>query len=209
MSILYDYYRDGLSSLPFDSEEDLSTEIARMLALETQIDIVNEIEQIESDIKEAAEGFDHELSAGDDIYQDLYQASLSTSVSGLFIQYITLLSSLAEQFTGLLIKRELIQEEFRESGKTDNLIYYSMSQADRENLLLRTGVIDESTKSELAHLRSVRNSFIHNQVEMLLMNSIENIETESKRLFDSINELSTQIIGDDVVTVQVSPGSQD
>jgi len=128
------------------------------------------------------------------------------STSHQIINYFVLTSTLIESLSIDLLKKELIADEHSNAKKTDNIIEHRLDQELREDLLYRTGIIDESLKSELSHVRHKRNSLVHDVNNYLLLETIENIPSELKRVHDTYSRLFEKVSEDDTIELPIGAG---
>lgn len=71
--------------------------------------------------------------------------------------------------------------------------FREFSQANREELLYRTGVIDEGLKGELQNIRSSRNELVHRQHQRMHLSADEHIGTMVDRAFSKIQEVDALV----------------
>jgi len=124
-----------------------------------------------------------------DVKELVQKAEKASEVSGKVIEYFTLLSSLVEEITISILLEEIISEEYVESTSSKKLFQRNMTQESREELLLRTGTIDEGLKGELKRIRSTRNELLHNTNKSILLNDLENIVSELDRASKTLTKL--------------------
>lgn len=115
--------------------------------------------------------------------------AISHYLSDDYVQFFSLSHIILENYTGRLLRQELIDDEYEDSNKTDDLLNRRLSQHEREQFLLRTGIIESDELSEMSRVRNIRNSLTHD------IHSRQNVETEDiqKADFDRAIDIITDI----------------
>ena len=116
------------------------------------------------------------------------------------IQYYTMLFALLEEYCKQLLIECIIDEEYKEANETYKIFDRYMNQPTRENLLLRTGIIDHSTKQRLVRVRKARNRIIHDPRNQLLLEGIGDISVEIDVAMEVINNMF-EMVNEDAVPV--------
>lgn len=96
-----------------------------------------------------------------------------------------------ERFSAVLLY-EAIGDKSLPPWNTINF-FREFSQADRENLLYRTGVIDEGLKGEMKNIRDRRNELVHKQHKRMHLRADEHIGTMVDRAFSKIQEVDALV----------------
>lgn len=158
-------------NVPLDDEEtelllsalavsDLGTESHLQSSLIMLRKIGDEIKGVFESVDEEFEGINQEET--EIPVKDL---AINYEASDEIILYYSLASTLIEEQSVELLKLNLIDNEFRQSNKTDRLLERRLNQEEREQLLLRTGIIDEGLAGELQRIRETRNEIVHDLSE--------------------------------------------
>lgn len=79
-----------------------------------------------------------------------------------------------------------------------------MNQEIREDVLLRAGIIDESVKSEMAHIRSIRNKLVHDFLRHSLLEGMDNIMSDVERAYNLHTQLSNRVTEGETVPLQIN-----
>ncbi|MCU4743959.1 hypothetical protein [Natronoglomus mannanivorans] len=91
----------------------------------------------------------------------LEDAAVSHFLSENYILFFSLANAMLEKYSVMLLNETIIDEEYQESSKTAKLLERRLSQEEREQLLLRTGEIDEGAVGEMSRVRGIRNDLVH------------------------------------------------
>lgn len=150
-------------------------------------DLASDLEETYDEISEWLN--DRGLNPGEDHYEFLMQHATIKFLSDKYVLFFSLLSALIEEKSVELLKEELIEEEFRESDRTKTLLKRRMNQEQREQFLLRTGVIDNGLASELSRVRTLRNMVLHDLENRMFLD--ENIgSNDVERGLTALEELT-------------------
>jgi len=204
--INYDEMQDIRKSLIFDillKEQGVDTEsddafdvnsIAVLRLGELRLEISRDLNKANDRVKKEFDLIEDKSDEFDsdkikDVKELVQKAEKASEVSGKVIEYFTLLSSLVEEITISILLEEIISEEYVEFTSSKKLFQRNMTQESREELLLRTGTIDEGLKGELKRIRSTRNELLHNTNKSILLNDLENIVSELDRASKTLTKL--------------------
>lgn len=125
------------------------------------------------------------------------------SAAHLVMNYFVLASTLIEPMSINLLKNELIVEEYSGTKKTNNMFEHRLDQELREDLLLRTGIIDESLKSEMSHIRSIRNGLVHDFTNYLFLEVVDSVPSELDRVYETYSQLLNIVTEGDTISLKV------
>lgn len=180
-------------------QEEYSRMIAHFSMVRLAIEIEHQLDEIEESITDE---YDPDDSISDSLEDEIKIEKIG-SVGNQLIEYFTLISIFIESLSVEILEKELINEEYSGSNKTTNLLQHRMDQGMREDILLRTGIIDESLKSEMNHVRTIRNKLVHNFAHRILLDGFDNIHSDIDRAFDVHRRLKEKVAGDDTVSISV------
>lgn len=137
-----------------------------------------------------------------DIKQDLDETEDQIHITGHnaydILSYFTAASSVVEYRSSWIIHDEFIDEEFKKKKKTWKLLRgpAGLNQKQREQWLLRTGLINNGLHSKMSDLRNMRNELIHHPyAPNLIWDSVDHISITAQRGLDAAEEL-TAIVAD-------------
>lgn len=213
------YYRgDATGDSDVDITEEQIFEMMSILRLsELRLDIRDRVESLREEAsedmkivkEELTEKYNVDMSEFDEIediedIQHAYrQGVIIDDISGEMTEFIVISQVLIEQASVDLLKKELIDERYSDSNKTDDLINRRMSQNEREELLLRTGIIDAGLKSNLSEIRTTRNNLAHKMGESVLLKSIDDVSSQLDKTMETVNEIRS-MCNDNLIEVEVS-----
>lgn len=93
------------------------------------------------------------------------------------LSYFTLSSEIISHFTVSALINEIIDEEYKSSDATREFLSEYITQPQREELLLRCGVIDEPLFGQMKQVREYRNNLVHDlRIRMELPNTPEKFD---------------------------------
>lgn len=197
-------YLDEEKQSPDGIDENITGELFVKVSLaRARLEIENNIEEIEQKIHK--ENKDSGIDEED--MRKRAEVKMIQLTAHQVMEYFILASALIETLSIDLLKKEVITDEYSDSTKTDTILESRMVQETREDLLLRTGTIDESLKSELTHVRTVRNKLVHDVSDHIFLEWIDNIPTELDRAYDAYSQLFDKI-ADDIVSLEVTLDSE-
>lgn len=128
------------SILHDELEDEKAGEVVAKLALvRLSIEIENQLVNVEEEITEGHKSDDFNEHF---IESELVVKKVQTTAH-MIIEYFTLSSIFIETLSIRLLKEELIVDKYSETRKTENILEHRMGQETREDLLLRTGIIDD------------------------------------------------------------------
>jgi hypothetical protein len=104
------------------------------------------------------------------------------------VLFFTLAHEKIEQLSERVFENTIIDEEFEGSSGTGSCIQ-SLSQPQREQLLLRTGTIDSGLHSKMKDTREIRNDLLHNLKIRYRADTERDVQKEGKRAVEAINQL--------------------
>ena len=195
--------------ISFESNKNIDIHfIASMRIAELKVELKNEMLEADQTIDDELSQISGEL---DDVEPDKIEeikniaeeAEKTSRISGKVIEYFALVSALIERMSTLILVEELADDQYVESTSTERMFQEDMSQELREDLLLRTGVIDDGLKGELSRVRKTRNNLFHEINHSILLNGFENIESELDRTIKTYNKLMEEYTGEEMVELNV------
>jgi|GEM_PF-5187215 len=197
-----------------ESEEDPWTSFRfTLIMLSTRLQ--DEFAEIEEDAQDLGKDFeeDDELTDGlseEEIHemkreakQDYRNAMSVAKLSNDIILFYTLCGGFIEKTSRQLLEDRLIDEEYQGTSKTEDLLKNQMPQGMREDLLNRTGILDEGTTSEMSHIRGIRNSLVHNIEQQQFLEPLEDVSTEIQRTVRTINAIHEALHGEEYLIEEV------
>lgn len=104
------------------------------------------------------------------------------------ILFFTLAHEKIEQLTITILEETLMDEQFEGTTDTEKWIR-SLSQPQREQLLLRSGTIGSGLHSKIRDTRDIRNSLLHDLRMRYSGETARSIGKETERALEAINEL--------------------
>lgn len=104
------------------------------------------------------------------------------------VLFFTLAHEKIEQLSLDVFEESIIDDEFKDSTGTTNCIQ-SISQPQREQLLLRSGTIGSGLHSKMKDTREIRNSLLHDLTVRYRGNTERDVDKEGSRAIEAINEL--------------------
>lgn len=154
--------------------------------------------EIEDAFYNANKEIEEKIEDIDSDYMDRTKRAKRAQMVSPYIQpYFAISQEIINELTIELLEEELIEERYRETNKTDAILRNRFDQELREDLLLRTGIVDNSIKSEMTHVRLTRNRLIHDFEKRIIISSTEEIFVEIERC-DSIRaELRRAVHGEE------------
>ncbi|WP_229112274.1 hypothetical protein [Halapricum desulfuricans] len=191
--IASDYPDTDFDNLPADqlSREDRLDGILRIVIAESLFEIERKVEDLENEIERELEEVLSDPESFDEKYRELlFRTKLVENLSYEFIFYISLISEYMKTLSIEVLESQLIEEKYQGTNKTERMLE-NLSQPQREQLMLRTGIIDESLNSELSHVREVRNDMMHDFHERLLFRTVDDVLTETDRAYSALQDLET------------------
>lgn len=153
---------------------------------ESQEFVQKEIERFEQENMEKWEVPEYLTENLEDIFKE---AEVIRQVSSHVFLTVTIINEMISHFSVEILKKELIDEEYEKSSKTQNLLAKRMNQGDREDLLLRTGTISEGLKSEMSHIRDFRNKLVHDVENRVVFYHTSNLLSEVNRGIEALNSV--------------------
>lgn len=182
-------YRDKDVDPPNEpSGMDRATVIAKLTVMETELEILDIISEAEEELEELDEEFT------EDEEEQFILGLVFPKITNEFYQLVTIVTEFIEYYSAELLKKELIDEKYEESNKTESLVNGRLSADLKEELLMRTGLIDESLRSEMSHVRKLRNKLVHDLSHRMLFKDIDTITVELDRIIETylkIEDLAT------------------
>lgn len=154
-------------------------------------ELVNEINTYIEEYDKLVEDIEEEddINITDEEEREGLKQYLYLQLQSDFFQYLILCSTYIEQLTKNLLEQELIEEEYRGTSRTNDLFSYGFGQRNRNDLLKRSGVIDEELHDVLEDVRSVRSKIIHEIEPRITPNFYKNIVELLENSFIAINRL--------------------
>ncbi|PCR92469.1 hypothetical protein [Natrinema ejinorense] len=157
--------------------------LSRLRLIKVAADAYKEVTEFEDEISMISDDL------GDDAGAVAQKARNIQTSSDKLILLFSIASEMMQEYSAELLRDHMIVDEFKESNKTQDLLERDLNQTVREELLLRTGIIDEGLKSEMVHLRKFRNQLIHGDPVEALNKTPNELESEIERCLQTINEL--------------------
>lgn len=117
-------------------------------------DIVRDIELI----NEKVENKDLDSGLSEDFIKEIAKQNF---LSDDYLNFYAISFAMLEDCTIGILKNKLIDDEYIDSNKTATLLQRWTSQREREQWLLRTGILDEGTVGEMKRIRKTRNNLTH------------------------------------------------
>lgn len=205
-SIIYNIEYQGSFTEVSDaniSEEDVSIIMSILRMSELRLNIRDKIEELKDEASKDMEIVKEDLLEEwninesdfekiedlDEMKQAYQKGLILNEVSGQITEFIVTSQILIEEASVELLREELIDERYKESSDTDTLLNRRMSQREREELLLRTGIIDSGLKGEMKNIRTTRNNLAHKVGESILLESIDDLSSELDRTLDTVNKI--------------------
>ncbi len=161
------------------------------------------IEEAKEEVEEILEPINEEFEIGQEMSDAAKEARMIRKTAANAFQFFLLISNWIEKQSVQILENELIIDEFSNTKKTSNLLNRRFNQEDREDLLLRSGAIDEALKSEMSHVRSVRNRLAHNYIEHIFLEGAEKVLKDMRRAMKVHNELIDLSTEENVVPIEV------
>lgn len=151
-----------------------------------------EFEDIEYFLEDTVEEIERDLDETED------QIHITGHNAYDILSYFTAASSVVEYRSSWIIHEEFIDERFKKKKKTWNLLRgpAGLNQKQREQWLLRTGLIGNGLHSKMSDLRDMRNELIHHPyAPNLIWDSADHISITAQRGLEAAEEL-TAIVAD-------------
>lgn len=167
--------------------EEAASLLARTRIAEKRIHILNEIEEVILEISD-----DQELAEDPtewELPNKVAKGLVIKKISNDIFTYFALAGGVVEAISIDILEKELIDEEFRGTGKTNKLLNRQMNQKMRNDLLLRTGIVDTGIHSKLSETRKARNKLSHDLTQLFDMDTIEDMIDTMDSAFEAINSL--------------------
>lgn len=117
------------------------------------------------------------------------------------ISYFILSHVCIEWLTIEVFQDQLIDEQFHNTNKTDELVKESLTQSQRENLLYRSGSIDDGLFQAMSEIRGLRNDIAHDLVEASFLHSMDDIESELDNAWRTVSKLSQLVYTEEAMAI--------
>lgn len=168
-------------------QQETSTEgLQRLTVLSAINRLYGEIEDGKSEVNEAIATVSDELSKEEE--EQIRRFLLRWRLLDDTLLFYALSQDLIDLLTVKALNEEIIQEEYKGSNTTIETLE-SISQPNRENLLLRCGVLDHQIVDEMREFRSFRNDLIHDHETRHAFDFSSPIMEEVDKGLNSINHL--------------------
>ncbi|WP_115863356.1 hypothetical protein [Halorussus litoreus] len=173
-----------------ENSELLKKEVGKVSGMIALKDLASDIEETHQEIKEWSES--RGMTPSTERYDFMIQLATIRFLSDEYVLFFSLLSAMVEEISIELLKKELIEEEYQDSNQTDRLLERRMNQEQREQLLLRTGVIENGLTSEMSRIRSLRNMVLHDLMNRMFLdeemgyNDVERGLNTAEKLSDKL-----------------------
>lgn len=135
---------------------------------------------------------------------DMYKrAEILNRFSGEIIEFVVFSNLIIEHYSTNLLDLELISEEYQGTNKTEKLLSRRLSQQEREDLLLRTGIIDAGMKGKLTDVRNTRNSLVHDIENSVILKEVDNTISVIDYTINVIKDMRDILSEDDGIEVRI------
>jgi hypothetical protein len=202
-SLILAYKDEDKNNNDWYNDEYIGEILAKIVIGRMRLEIEKELENAEGEVISKV---DEDCTRKD--LQTIIETKKIRSTSLQIMNYFVLVSTFIETLSIDLLKKELIADEHSDTKKTDTIIEHRFDQELREDLLFRTGIIDEPLKSELSHIRVIRNSLVHDFNNHLLLEAINDVSSELRRVYNAYSELFDQVNEDDTVELKTAIDSK-
>lgn len=202
-SLILAYKDEDKNNNDWYNDEYIGEILAKIVIGRMRLEIEKELENAEGEVISKV---DEDCTRKD--LQTIIETKKIRSTSLQIMNYFVLVSTFIETLSIDLLKKELIADEHSDTKKTDTIIEHRFDQELREDLLFRTGIIDEPLKSELSHIRVIRNSLVHDFNNHLLLEAINDVSSELRRAYNAYSELFDQVNEDDTVELKTAIDSK-
>lgn len=202
-SLILAYKDEDKNNNDWYNDEYIGEILAKIVIGRMRLEIEKELENAEGEVISKV---DEDCTRKD--LQTIIETKKIRSTSLQIMNYFVLVSTFIETLSIDLLKKELIADEHSDTKKTDTIIEHRFDQELREDLLFRTGIIDEPLKSELSHIRVIRNSLVHDFNNHLLLEAINDVSSELRRVYNAYSELFDQVNEDDTVELKAAIDSK-
>lgn len=186
------------------NQEELGVLAGKVTLAKLQYELEKEIYLVEKEVKELSDS--DELT---DVLERRLEARKIQESSDKFIKHITLCSIFLEHYSIQLLEKEVISQEYKDSSKTRKFLEHNLNQEEREDLLLRAGIIEESLKSEMSHVRILRNRIVHEFTNFLFLDGVDNVVSEAQRAYQACNDLGERIVDTEGITLEFEGNFED
>lgn len=136
-----------------------------------------------------------EMSFSESMFDDAFMSKSELAekwgrveVAEDLVLYFTLSNEKIAQLSRIIFEESIIDDEFKGTSKTEKCID-SLSQREREQLLLRSGTISSGLHSKMTDTRDIRNSLAHDLEMRYYGNTERDVEKDLRRSLECIDEL--------------------
>ena len=199
-AVILSYIDGSTDEIEEIDEQEVGGILAKIALARMRIEIERDLQNAEDDIFSDRDT----NSVDEDVLRKLAESKKIQSSSHMIMNYFVLASALIESMIIDLFKKELIEDEYSETAKTKTIVEHRLDQKLREDLLFRTGIIDQALKSELSHVRGIRNGLVHNFTDYLLLKEIDSVPSELDRVYNTYTDVFDRVSEDSTVSLEVS-----
>lgn len=146
----------------------------------TAYDGIGEIESLYEQVNEVVEEIEQRAPVNDTII-------LTARERTRLLEFYVVGHAHLERLTTNLIYETIADKQL--PPKNTIKFFRDFTQAEREELLYRVGVVDEGMKGEMKNIRDMRNQLVHQQHQRMYVSADEHLETMVDRAFAKIKEL--------------------
>lgn len=105
------------------------------------------------------------------------------------LEFYAVVHAHIEWVSACLLYESIADKENRKSEPTLEFFQEGLTQAKREELLFRAGLIDSGLKGEMSKVKSVRNQLVHEQQKRMFVDLDNKTKSDIDRAFDTVTKL--------------------
>lgn len=172
-----------------DFQESLQQDYGAVLGAITLDELYEKIRLSVENIDAAVEVLEEEEDIPPEELEVRRKAFITEALSGQFVEYLILSSVFIEYYSIEILRSGLIEQEYQDSSQTGRLLEKHMNQAMREDLLLRTGLIEADTKSDICEVRQLRDDIAHNLFDHVALSGVDDIMERLDFIYQAHNQM--------------------
>ncbi|MFC5277988.1 hypothetical protein ACFPM1_04300 [Halorubrum rubrum] len=135
------------------------------------------------------------------------RVNIISSLSGNMVSFVMFSQLLIEQFSIEILEEQIITEDFQGTNGTEDLLSRRLTQKEREELMMRTGIIDTGTKGNMEKIRRIRNNLAHSMNDSVVLNGINDYEDNINLIMDITSELQEHRLSENSSELIIKPDS--
>jgi len=110
------------------------------------------------------------------------------------LEFYAVVHAHIERVSACMLYEDIADKENREAEPTLKFFQEDLTQAKREELLFRAGLIDSGLKGEISKVKSVRNKLVHEQQKRMFVNLDNKTKSDIDRAYDAVTKLNEGLI---------------